>query len=64
MNIGRYFRRKSSLTRLLSAVQVSVNSMQEHSSAILFQIEVFGRKIKETALAMYFIKITTRPSFA
>ena len=30
---------------------------------ILFQIKVFSRKIKETALARYFIKATVRPSF-
>ena len=30
---------------------------------ILFQIEVFARNIKETTLAMYFIKVTARPSF-
>ena len=52
------------LTHSLVTAQVSVNSMQEHSNAILFQIEVLGRKIEETALAMYFIKVTRRPSFA
>ena len=30
---------------------------------ILFQINVFGRNIKETTLAKYFIKVTARPSF-
>ena len=30
---------------------------------IEFQIKVFGRNIKETLLAMYFIKVTARPSF-
>ena len=32
-------------------------------NVILFQIKVFGRNIKETTLARYFIKVTTRPSF-
>ena len=30
---------------------------------ILFQMKVFGRNIKETTLARYFIKVTGRPSF-
>ena len=30
---------------------------------ILFQMKVFGRNIKETTLARYFIKVTARPSF-
>ena len=30
---------------------------------VLFQIKVFGRNIKETALARYFIKVTAHPSF-
>ena len=30
---------------------------------ILFQIKVFVKTIKETTLAMYFIKVTARPSF-
>ena len=29
----------------------------------LFQIKVFARTIKETTLARYFIRVTTRPSF-
>ena len=32
-------------------------------NVILFQIKVFGRNIKETALTRYFIKVTARPSF-
>ena len=33
-------------------------------NVILFQIiKVFGRNIKETTLAMYFIKVTACPSF-
>ena len=32
-------------------------------NVILFQIKVFGRNIKETKLARYFIKLTARPSF-
>ena len=30
---------------------------------MLFQVKVFDRKIKETTLAKYFIKVTVRPSF-
>ena len=30
---------------------------------ILFQMKGFGRNIKETTLARYFIKVTARPSF-
>ena len=30
---------------------------------ILFQIIVFGKNIKETTPARYFIKVTARPSF-
>ena len=30
---------------------------------LLFQIKVFGRNIKETMLARYFIKVTARPGF-
>ena len=30
---------------------------------ILFQIKVFARNIKDTTLARYFIKVTTRLSF-
>ena len=33
------------------------------SNAILCQIKVFGKNIKETTLANYFTKATTRPSF-
>ena len=29
----------------------------------LFQTKVFDRKIKETTLVRYFIKVTARPSF-
>lgn len=32
-------------------------------NVILFQNEVFGRIIKETAQAMYFITVAVRPSF-
>ena len=31
---------------------------------ILFQINVFGKYIKETLLTRYFIKVTAHPSFA
>ena len=34
------------LTHSLVTAQVSVNSMQEHSNAILFQIEVLGGEIE------------------
>ena len=33
-------------------------------NVILFQIKIFGKKIKEAYLVMYFIKITAYPSFA
>ena len=36
----------------------------EAGNVILFQIKVFTRNVKETALARYFIKVTARPSFA
>ena len=32
-------------------------------NVILFQIKVFARNIRETALATYVIKVTVRPSF-
>ena len=32
-------------------------------NVILLQIKLFGRNIKETTLASYFIKVTARPSF-
>ena len=32
-------------------------------NVILFQIKVFGRNIKETTLAKYFLKLTVWPSF-
>ena len=32
-------------------------------NTILFQIKICGRKIKETTLARYFIKLTVCPSF-
>ena len=32
-------------------------------NVILFQIKANAKNIKETTLAMYFIKVTTRPSF-
>ena len=32
-------------------------------NAILFQIKVFGRSIKETTVAKYFIKVTGHPGF-
>ena len=34
----------------------------DSASVILFQVKVFERKIKETTLARYSIKLTTRPS--
>ena len=32
-------------------------------NVILLQITAFGRKIQETKLARYFIKVTARPAF-
>ena len=42
-------------------MQDSVNLIAKN--VILFQIKVFGRNIKETTLARYFIKGTVRLSF-
>ena len=33
------------------------------NNAILFQIKIFGKNIKETTLASYITKVTARPSF-
>ena len=38
-------------------------SESDSGNVILFQIKVFGRNIKETTLARYFVKVTARPSF-
>ena len=35
----------------------------DSNSAILFQIKVFSKNIKETTLASYFTKVTVCPSF-
>ena len=35
----------------------------DSGNEILFQIKGFGRNIKETTIARYFIKVTTHPSF-
>ena len=35
----------------------------DSGNMILFQIKIYGRNIKETTLARYFIKVTARPSF-
>ena len=32
-------------------------------NAILFQIKIFGRKVKVTTLARFFIKVNVLPSF-
>ena len=50
---------------LANPVTTSSVSFSEFDSrnTILFQIKVFGRNIKETTLARYFIKVTGRPSF-
>ena len=57
-----YFRRKSSLAYFPTALEDSVNWIQVTpfytGNTILFKIKVFGRKIKETALVMYLIKLT------
>ena len=54
--IVQYFRTKFSLGHFSQALKDSINFMQE----TLFH---FGRKIKETKLAMSLIKITAHPSF-
>ena len=33
----------------------------DRQNVILFEIKVFGRNIKETMLARYFVKVTARP---
>ena len=33
------------------------------ATQILFQVKVFGEKIKKTTLANYFTKVTARPTF-
>ena len=43
-----------------SSARFSVFDIQ---NVALFQTKVFGRNIKETTLARYFIKVTVRPSF-
>ena len=57
-----YFRRKSSLAYFPTALEDSVNWIQVTpfytGNTILFKIKVFGRRIKETALVMYLIKLT------
>ena len=35
----------------------------DNRNVILFKIKVFGRNMKETAPAKYFIKVTVHPSF-
>lgn len=61
MNIGKYFQRLYSLAHLPPAPQVSANLIQETS--FYFKVKVFGRKIKEAALAKHFIEVTVRHSF-
>ena len=55
MNIGKYFSRYSSSPVSFSEFDAG--------NAMLFQIEVVGRKIKETTLVRHFIKVTGHPSF-
>ena len=38
-------------------------SLFDARDVILFQIKTFGRNMKETTLARYYIKVTTRSSF-
>ena len=51
---------KTNFGKNFGRFQVAANLMQE---IYLFQIKLFDRKCKETTLAKYFIKATTRPSF-
>ena len=39
-------------------------SQFDAGNVILLKIKVFGRNIKETSPARYFLKVTARPSFA
>ena len=49
--------------RKLILLQLWKIQQTNSGNMILFQIKVFGRNIKETTLAWYFIKVTARPSF-
>ena len=60
-NIGKFFCRLLIINSFSPVLQNLANLMPE--TRVLFQIEVFGRNIKDTTLARYFIKVTARPSF-
>ena len=52
-------------TFFISSISTSSATFSKFDAlnVILFQIKVFGRDIKETTLAKYFIKVTVCPSF-
>ena len=61
---------KKSVSKFLEILFVSSFSTSfakfsefDAGNVILFPIKVFGRNIKETTLARYFIKLAPRPSF-
>ena len=56
MSVGKYF---------WSSFTTSSTSFRQFAAGntILFQIKVCGRRIKETTLARYFIRLTVCPSF-
>ena len=65
-NIGNFFEKKKK--REILFVRSFTTSSAEFSefdsqNMILLQIKVFGRNIKETTLATYFLKLTARPTF-
>ena len=55
INICKYFRRKSGLAYLPQALQVSANLIQE--TPFCSKLKFSAEKLKETALARYFIKV-------
>ena len=54
--------------RILFISSFTTNSSRfskfDSRDAILFRVKVFGRNIKETTLAWFFIQLTVLPSFA
>ena len=60
-NIGNFFLQ----ILFISSFSTSSTKFSEFDAGnvILFQVKIFGRNIKETMLARYFIKVTARPSF-
>ena len=61
-NIGKFFLKNL----FISSFTTSPARFSDYdvTNLILLEIHVYGRNIKETALARYSIKVTARPSFA